>query len=188
MRHRKVKLQLNRFTSWRKATLISLARNLLIYQSIKTTKTKALAVKPVIEKLISLAKQNSLTAKRHAYKTLGSHRLVSLLFNDIAPRFNTRIGGYIRILNLGTRRGDNAEQVIIELTEIKKRQRRLPKKEKEVKTEEKKKTQIFREEAIEEKKPKTGIEVKEKPPITKKPLKKFLEGVRNIFKKGRDSL
>lgn len=178
MRHRKSRLQLNRFTSWRKATLISLAKNLLIHQSIKTTKIKAQAAKPLIEQLISLAKLNTLTAKRQAYKILGNHREVSLLFNDIAPRFNNRLGGYTRVLNLGPRRGDNAELVILELTEIKKKEKKIPKEEikAEVKPEEKK-----------EKKPKPEVGVK-KPPITKKPFKRFLGGVRGIFKKERDSL
>jgi large subunit ribosomal protein L17 len=169
--------------------LLSLARNLLIHQSIKTTKTKAKAVRPLIEKLISLGKENSLFARRKAYKILNDHKLVSLLFNDIAPRFNNRIGGYTRILTLGARRGDNAQIVILELTEIKKKERKLLKKEKEVKPEEEKKPQISEEKPEEaEKKPKTEVAVKEKPPITKKPPKKFLRGIRNIFKKERDSL
>lgn len=176
MRHAKSRILLNRFTSWRRATLRSLAKNLLIHQSIKTTKTKAYAVKPLVDRLISLAKQNSLTAKRQAYRILCDHRLVSLLFNDIALRFNNKIGGYTRILNLGNRRGDNAELVIIELTEIKKKER-------------KKKTQGVKEKPQEEKpKPKPEIFVKEKPPITKKPSKSFFGGLRRIFKKERDSL
>ena len=176
MRHRKSRLQLNRFTSWRRATLISLVKNLLIHQSIKTTKTRALAVKPLIEKLITEALQNTITAKRQVYKIVGNHRLVSLVFNDIGPRFKNRVGGYTRILNLGRRRGDNAELVILELTEIKKKERKRPKKEKEVKPEEEKKPEI----------------IKEKPPVTpivtKKPTKRFLGGLRKIFKKERDSL
>lgn len=190
MRHRKSRLQLNRFLSWRKATLIGLAKNLLIRQSIKTTKTKALAAKPLIERLISMAKTNTLTAKRQAYKILGDHRLVSLLFNELAPRFNTRIGGYTRILNLGARRGDNSQMVILELTEIKKKEVKKPKKEKEVKSEEEKSEIALKEKPVTETKPKIekAVEVKEKPPIIKKPFKKFLGGVRGIFKKERDSL
>jgi len=175
MRHRKSRFRLNRSTSFRKATLISLVKSLLIYESIKTTKTKALAVRPLVERLISKAKLNTLTAKRQAYRILSNHELVKLLFNDIAPRFNDRVGGYTRILNLGSRRGDNAQLVILELTEIKKEEPRRPKKEKEAKAEE-------------EKKPKVQVEVKEKPPMIKKPSKKFLGGLRNIFKKERDSL
>lgn len=176
MRHKNKRFQLNRFTTWRKATLISLTRNLFIRQSIKTTLSKAKAVKPLVEKLISLAKKNTLAQKRQAYRILGEHRLVSLLFNDIALRFNNRVSGYTRIINLGNRRGDNASMAILELTELKKKEPKKPKKEKEIKPEEEKKPEI----------------VKEKPPFTptipKKPTKRFLGGLRRIFKKERDSL
>jgi len=160
---------------------------LLIQQSIKTTKTKAKAVKPLADQLISLAKLNTLSAKRKAFSILGEHRLVSLLFNDIGPRFKDRIGGYSRIISLGARRGDNAEVVVLELTEIKKKELKKPKKEKEAKAEEVPQAVSEKPAAVGEK-PKTGLAVKEKPPITKKPTKKFLGGLRNIFKKERDSL
>lgn len=181
MRHRKARLQLNRFTSWRKATLKSLVRNLLIHQSIRTTKTKATAAKVLVDRLISLAKQNTLFAKRRAFRILGDHKLVRLLFSDIAIRFNNRTSGFTRILNLGVRRGDNAELAILELTEIIRKERKRPKKQKEVKDEEEK--------PLEEKKPKAEVKVLEKPPVIKKePHKKFLGGLRKIFKKERDSL
>ena len=180
MRHAKTRLQLNRFTSWRRATLIDLTKALIIHQRIKTTMHKAKAAKPLIERLIFLGKKNSLSARRQVYRILGNHRLVRLLFNDIAPRFTNRIGGYTRILNLGIRQGDNAKLVILELTEIKKKE---PKK---IKIEEK--PEIIEEKAIKEEKAKTKVATKEKPPIVKKPTKKFLGGLRGIFKKERDSL
>ena len=183
MRHRQKRFQLNRSTSFRKATLLGLVKNLLIYESIKTTKVRAFAARPIVERLISKAKSNTLTAKRQAYRVLGSHKLVSLLFNDIAQRFNSRISGYTRILNLGNRRGDNARLAILELTEIKKEPPK-PKKEERIKTEEEKKPEVIKEKAIQEKKP---LEEK-KLPIAKKPSKKFLGGIRKIFKKERDSL
>lgn len=185
MRHAKIRHQLNRFTSWHDATLKSLARNLLIQQSIKTTKARAKAVRPLLDRLIGLAKLNTLFAKRQAYKILGDHKLVSLLFGDIGQRFNNRMGGYSRIIGLGQRRGDNAEMVILELTEIKKKEKRKPAKKEETKTEEAK---IEKPHAAEDKKVKTEVALKEKPPETKKPTKKFLGGIRNIFKKERDSL
>ena len=192
MRHAKAKLRLNRFTSWRQATLTSLAKALLIHQRIKTTNAKAKAVKPLIEKLISLGKNNSLFAKRQAYRILGDHKLVSLLFNDIAPRFANRIGGYTRILNLGSRRGDNAQLVILALTEIKEKRPKKPKVGAQKKEAEKKpeilKEGLPKEQPPEEKEPKAEIAIKEKPPISKKPAKKFLGGLRGIFKRGRDSL
>lgn len=190
MRHSKARLQLNRFTSWRKATLISLLKALLIHQSITTTLAKAKAVKPLIEKLISLGKKNSLNTRRQAYKILGNHRLVGLLFKDIAPRFANRIGGYTKILKLGLRRGDNAQLVILTLTEIKERK---PKKIKiEAKEEKEKRPEAIKEEVKlleeKEKKIKAEIAVREKRVVTKKPIKNFLGGLRKIFKKERDSL
>ncbi len=186
MRHKKSKYQLNRFTSWRKATLISLARSLIIHQSIKTLLSKAKAVRPLIEKLIFLAKRNTLTAKRQAAKILNDHRLVSKLFNEIGPRFTQRGSGFTRIINLGVRRGDNARTAIIELTEIKKIEPKKPKK--EIKAAEVIKPEVIKEKPSEEKKLEGKVAVKEKPPLLKKPSKKFFAGLRNIFKKGRDSL
>lgn len=192
MRHSKARLQLSRFTSWRKATLISLSRAVIIHQRIKTTSAKAKAVKPLVEKLISLGKKNSLSAKRQAFKILGDHRLVSLLFKDIAVRFGNRAGGYTRIINLGSRQGDNAKLVILALTEIKEKKLKKPKVEAEKKEPEKTpeilKEGLQKEGPVEEKKPRTEISVKEKPPISKKPTKNFLGGLRGIFKRERDSL
>jgi large subunit ribosomal protein L17 len=189
MRHKKARLQLNRFTSYREATVASLVRNLLTCQSIKTSLHRAKAARPLAEKLISQAKENSIAARRRAFKVLGDHKLVSLLFKDIGPRFTKRQGGYTRIINLGTRRGDSASMVIWELTEIKAKEVRKPKKAKEEKAEEVR-GEAVTETPVEEKqeKPKTQTAVKEHPPVTQKPTKKFLGGIKNIFKKERDSL
>lgn len=185
MRHRKKRLQLNRFTSWHKATLKSLARNLLINQSIKTTRARAFAAKPLVEKLISLSKENTLAAKRRANQILCDHKLVSRLFNEIGLRFKHRNGGYVRIINLEKRRGDDANMVIFELSEIIKKEAKKHKKTEETKTKQ------IEESEVTEPKPKTEDAVKkekEKLPEPKKPSKKFLGGIRNIFKKERDSL
>jgi large subunit ribosomal protein L17 len=192
MRHSKSRLQLNRFTSWHKATLISLARAVLLHQKIKTTSIRAKAAKPLVEKLITLGKKNTLAAKRQAFAILGDHKLVSVLFKDIATRFTNRVGGYTRILSLGPRRGDNAQMVILALTEIKERAPKKPKIE-TAKKETEKRPEISKEETQEEQPPeehktKTGTAVKEKPPISTKPTKKFLGGLRGIFKRERDSL
>lgn len=88
MRHGKKRLQLSRFTSWHDATLKSLARSMIIHQAIKTSLSRAKAVRPLVEKLISLAKANTLSAKRQAFKTLGDHKLVAVLFKDIGPLFS----------------------------------------------------------------------------------------------------
>ncbi len=187
MRHRKSRFQLNRFTSWRKATLRSLARALVLHQSIRTTLTKAKAVKPLAEELVGLAKTNTLTAKRRAFDILSAHKLVKVLFDEIGPRFAKRQSGYTRIINLGSRRGDNAKVVILEFTEIQKKEKKAAKKHKEAKAQEKPS-----ETAAPEKKPaqekKAATQVIEKPPLTKKPTKSFLGGIKNIFKKERDSL
>jgi len=191
MRHSKRRLQLNRFTSWRQATLVSLAKAVFIHQKIKTTKARAKAVRPLVEKLITLGKNGSLSAKRRAYKILGDHKLVSLLFKDIAVRFNNRTGGYIRILNLGWRQGDNAQLVLLSLTEIKEKLPKRPKvetKKKEPQKPETLKEELAKEQLPEENIPRAGVQTKEKPPISKKPTKKFLGGLRGIFKKERDSL
>lgn len=177
MRHAKARYQLNRFTSWRRATLRSIAQNLLLYQGINTTLTKAKAVRPLVERLILLAKDNSLSARRTAFRILGSHKLVGLLFNEIGPRFADRHSGFTRIINFGTRRGDNAQMAVLELVVIKKRERKRPLKEKEVKVEGERPSPAVKEKPVEE-----------KPPLVKKPSKKFLGGIRKIFKKERDSL
>jgi len=189
MRHKKRRLKLNRFTSWQEATLKSLARNLIVYESMRTTLARAKAVRPLAEKLVALAKENSLSAKREAFTVLGDHKLVSLLFSEIGPRFAKRASGYTRIINLERRRGDDAKIVIFELTELKPKVKKV-KKVKETKGGEvKASTEAVPEEAVEEKKVETQeAALKEKPPVIKKPAKKFLGGIRNIFKKERDSL
>lgn len=174
MRHRKKRLKLNRFTSWRKATLVSLSKNLLIYQSIRTTQTKAKASKPLVEKLITLGKRDNLAARRKAFSILQDHKLVQLLFANIAPLFNKRNGGYCRILPFGFRRGDRARMVIFELTE--KRKEKKPIKKEEIQPEPKGEAS------------KTPVKPTTKPPKVEKPTRKFFGGLKKIFKKKRDSL
>ena len=186
MRHAKKRLQLNRFTSWHEATIKSLARSILLNQSIRTSLHKAKAARPLIEQLISLAKVNSLAAKREAFAQLQDHKLVSLLFKDIGPRFANRQGGYTRIIPFMRRRGDGVGVVIFELTEIKKKEIKVHKKQAK---EETKPLAAQQENPVEEPKLKKETAVKqEKHPETGKPQKKFLGGIRKIFKKERDSL
>ena len=190
MRHRNSKLLLNRNSSWREATLTSLAKSLLTYESIKTTAHRAKVARPLVEKLISLARANTLAAKRQAFAILGDHSMVSALFKEMGQRFKTQ-GGFTRIIRIGKRRGDDANMVIFELTEKKIKEAKKPKKEKEKKpVEEERKVGDIKLKAAEEKKPEvsTGAPIKEKRTETKKPAKKFFGGLRNIFKKERDSL
>lgn len=190
MRHAKARHQLNRFTSWHRATIVSMMRSLLTYQRIETTLAKAKAVRPHIEKLIALAREDSLANKRRAFRLLSDHRLVSLLFNDIAKRFIGRAGGYTRILRLGNRRGDNAQLALLELTEIKTevKKQKKGKAVKEAKPETKTVSGPEPIKTADEKEHKTETAVKEKLPATKRPSKNFLGGLRDIFKKERDSL
>lgn len=190
MRHGKKRLQLSRFTSWHDATLKSLARNVIIHQSIKTSITRAKAARPLVEKLISLAKANTLAAKRQAFKILGDHKLVSLLFSDIGPLSAKRNGGYTRIISLVKRRGDNAQIVIFELTDKKIKEIKKTKKSKdaELKSKGESSLEAQKEASVEKKAKEPTILVKDRQDTFKKPAKKFLGGIRSIFKKQRDSL
>jgi large subunit ribosomal protein L17 len=186
MRHQKARLQFNRFTSWRKATLQSLARSILIYQSIKTTETRAKAARSLVEKLITLAKQNTLTARRSAFKYLQDHALVKKLFDEIGPRFSGRTGGYTRILHFGQRRGDGASLVIFELTEIKKPAKKA-KKGKDAAHGRDTHDAHAKSSGHEAVSPKEPSVTAEKPAQDKKTPKKFLGNLRSIFKKERES-
>jgi large subunit ribosomal protein L17 len=119
MRHGIAGNRLSRNQTLRWATVRDLAKATLIAQSIQTTQARAKEARKLVEKLITLGKSGSLSAKRKAFSILCDHRLVSELFKDTAPLFNSRIGGYTRIIKLGPRRGDNAQMVILELTEKK---------------------------------------------------------------------
>ena len=186
MRHAKKRLQLGRFTSWHDATIKSLVRNIVISQSIKTTLHRAKASRQLVEKLVTLAKANTLFARRQAQKILGEHKLVNILFNEIGPRFAKRDSGFTRIIGLGMRRGDNAQMVIFELTEIKKKE---PKKIKQAKEAKPHSAQGQAEEkTVEEVKAEPKPVIKERPTKGKKPQNKFLGGIRSIFKKKSDSL
>jgi len=186
MRHAKKRNKLNRVTSWHKATVISLAKNILREGSIKTTLTRAKVSRPLVEKLISLAKTNTLTAKRDAYQILGEHDFVSKLFKETGPLFAKRESGFTRLISLGKRRGDNAEIVIFELTERKPKEIKKAKKAKEEKpvTE----TQAGGPEAGTKENKQVKEERQEHPTHDRKPGKKFFGGFKNIFKKERDSL
>jgi large subunit ribosomal protein L17 len=185
MRHAKKRNKLNRVTSWHKATIISLAKNTLKEGSIKTTLTRAKVAKPLVEKLISLAKSDTLTAKRQAFKILGEHELVSRLFRETGPLFAKRQSGFTRLVSLGKRRGDNAEIVIFELTERKPKE---VKKAKKVKEEKPAEAHPEQPEVAAKQTKQAREEKQERPALSKKPGKKFFGGFKNIFKKERDSL
>ena len=119
MRHRKKSEKFSRPRAQRKALIKSLLRSIIIYEKIKTTTSYAKAIRSTMDKFISLAKQASLSARRKAYETLGDHKLVKKLFNEIAPRFKDLSSGYTRIIHSGYRKGDGAGMSIVELVRIK---------------------------------------------------------------------
>ena len=95
---------------------MNLSREVIDHERIETTQAKAKAVKPEIEKLITLAKRGDLHARRQALSQLGQDKFVVYkLFEEIAPRYTERAGGYTRILKLGPRKSDSSEMVYLEL-------------------------------------------------------------------------
>ncbi|UCB53442.1 MAG: 50S ribosomal protein L17 [Candidatus Zixiibacteriota bacterium] len=115
MRHAKRVKKLGRTKSHRKAMLANMVASLLTYQVIKTTETKAKEVRKLAEKLISLAKRGDLHAHRQVYDVIKDRKLVKKLFDEIAPKFADREGGYTRVSKLGPRRGDGAPLSVVEL-------------------------------------------------------------------------
>ena len=116
MRHRKQKGKLSRDAAHRKALFMNLCREVIDHERIQTTEAKAKAVKPEVERLITLAKRGDLHARRQALAALGQDKFVVYkLFEEIAPRYAERAGGYTRILKLGPRRSDSTEMVFLEL-------------------------------------------------------------------------
>jgi large subunit ribosomal protein L17 len=116
MRHRKNRHKLSRDASHRKALLRNLCREVIQHERIKTSQAKAKAVKPEVEKLITLGKRGDLHARRQALSALGQDKfLVHKLFEEVAPRYTERPGGYTRIVKLGPRRSDSTEMVFLEL-------------------------------------------------------------------------
>src|ERR1700684_2769789 len=116
MRHKKTKHKLSRDSAHRKSLLMNLSKELIEHERIKTTEAKAKAVKPEIEKLITLAKRGDLHARRQALSSLAQDRsALHKLCAEVAPRYMERPGGYTRILKLGPRRSDATEMVFIEL-------------------------------------------------------------------------
>lgn len=116
MRHNNSGKKLSRTPSHRKALWRNMAKALLTHGKIRTTETKAMALRGVVDPLIALALQNDLHARRQAYKVLGSHQMVQRLFDEIGPAFAGVAGGYTRVTKLGMPRpGDCAPLAVIEL-------------------------------------------------------------------------
>jgi large subunit ribosomal protein L17 len=117
MRHRKARYKLGMNTSHRQAMLRNMVTSLLEYESIVTTDARAKALRSLADKMISLGKRGDLHARRQALRVIRSKRVAKRLFEEIAPRYADRDGGYVRVLKKGTRVGDCAALSLVELVE-----------------------------------------------------------------------
>lgn len=126
MRHLKATHKLGRNPAHRRATLRNLATNVIERERITTTLARAKAVRPLVERIISLGKRDSLHARRQVAAFLMTPAATQKLFSDIAPRFADRSGGYTRIVRAGWRVGDNAKVAILELlgSKLKKKEKK----------------------------------------------------------------
>lgn len=129
MRHRVKGKKLRRPTAQRRALLRNLVTSLLERERVRTTLAKAKATRPLAEKMITLAKKNSLHTRRLALRFIFKKDIVKKLFEEIGPRFSERPGGYTRIVKIGPRAGDGAEMAMLELvgSEFKKKEKKKAK-------------------------------------------------------------
>ena len=117
MRHRKAGRKLNRTASHRKAMFMNMAQALIKHEQIVTTLPKAKELRPVVEKLVTLAKKGGLANRRLAIARLQDQTMVTKLFDTLADRYKDRDGGYTRVLKAGFRYGDNAPMAVIEFVD-----------------------------------------------------------------------
>ena len=117
MRHRKSGRKLNRTSSHRRAMFRNMATALLKHEQIKTTLPKAKELGPVVEQMITLGKRGSLHSRRQALSYLKDEAIVRKLFEGLAERYESRAGGYTRVLKAGFRYGDSAPMAYIELVD-----------------------------------------------------------------------
>jgi large subunit ribosomal protein L17 len=115
MRHRNSGSKLGRQPAHRRATLRNLVTNVIEHERITTTVTRAKAAKPIVERMITLGKKDTLATRRRAAAFLMTPAATQKLFSDIAPRYSDRAGGYTRIIHAGFRIGDGAHLAILEL-------------------------------------------------------------------------
>jgi large subunit ribosomal protein L17 len=117
MRHAKGYRRLNRTHEHRKALFANMAGSLIEHEQIKTTLPKAKELKPIMEKMITLAKRGDLHARRQAASKLKQEKFTAKLFDVLGPRYKDRQGGYVRVLKAGFRYGDMAPMAIIEFVD-----------------------------------------------------------------------
>ncbi|MDY6879869.1 MAG: 50S ribosomal protein L17 [Desulfatiglans sp.] len=118
MRHRKAGKELGRNTSHRRAVLRNLVTSLFKYEQIETTDAKAKALRPVAEKMITLAKRGDLHARRQALAYMEDKAVTHRLFEELKDRYLDRQGGYLRIVKKGNRKGDGAPVSIVQLLPV----------------------------------------------------------------------
>lgn len=117
MRHLSQGRRLNRSSAHRKAMFANMANALIKHEQIKTTLPKAKELRPIIEKLVTLAKRSGLHARRQAIAQLQDEVMVKKLFDTLGPRYKSRSGGYTRVLKAGFRYGDAADLAVIEFVD-----------------------------------------------------------------------
>ena len=117
MKHKIKGKKLNRSSSHRKALFKNMAQAIIKHEQIITTLPKAKTMKPIVDKLITLAKKGSLHARRQAFSKLRDDKMVTKLFGTLAIRYADRSGGYTRVLKAGYRYGDAAAMAVIELVD-----------------------------------------------------------------------
>ena len=118
MRHQNKKFRIGTTPAYRKSLMRNLAIEVIDHGKIKTTHTKCKAIQPVVEKLITLAKEDTVANRRLAFSKLNNKNAVAKLFNEVAPKFKERNGGYTRIMKLADGRvGDNAKVSFIALVD-----------------------------------------------------------------------
>ena len=115
MRHRKAGNKLGRNPSHRRALLRNLVTSVLIEDRVETTLAKAKAIRPLVEKMITLGKKGDVHSRRQALAFMMTDESVTRLFATVAPRYGDRQGGYLRIIHTGFRKGDGGEKAVIEL-------------------------------------------------------------------------
>jgi large subunit ribosomal protein L17 len=130
MQHNRFGRKLRRTTSHRLALFRNQIMSIVEHERIETTLEKAKELRPLVEKVVSLGKNDSVPARRKVFRWVPDRSLVKKVFDTLGPRFTDRPGGYTRILRLGRRRGDNAEEAILEFVDFKfEPSRKGPKKE-----------------------------------------------------------
>ena len=146
MRHRNAGFKLGRNTSHRNALLRNLVTSVIVEDRVETTVAKAKAVRPHVEKMITLGKKGDVHARRQALSFLRTDDAVKRLFDTVAPRYGDRQGGYLRIVRTGFQKGDGAEKAFIELLGAEKQLDEKREKRAEIRAEKRKKLEAALEE------------------------------------------